>query len=352
MKLLLGDIVERNISYRIVKSLILVTLVIAGIDFLFLVLNELSGLQKDYKLVDIIYYSFFSMPYRLYDLSSYICLVGIIFGLGSLIDQGEIIGTKILGKSNRDITIAAFRPMIILMLIGLCASEFYIPELSRYAEENKILKKQDFSTTKGYWFATEGRISHISSAPDDRTINGITIYEFESDYLPSIIVRADNATLVANEWLLNDPEINFLNRTSTFQKEEKRFTLDFSDRGLPLLMSPKYLSLSDLYLQMNSTISNYREKTLSLEFWRKILQPLITFSLALLAVAFLFGPMRDQKSGQRLLIGIGVSFGVDLCQKLFGSISVVSDIPTLLAVISPVLLVLFIAYLLFQKTSY
>ena len=68
MKLLLGDIVERNISYRIVKSLILVTLVIAGIDFLFLVLNELSDLQKDYKLVDIISYSF----YYLYDLLKYI----------------------------------------------------------------------------------------------------------------------------------------------------------------------------------------------------------------------------------------------------------------------------------------
>ena len=66
MKLLLGDIVERNISYRIVKSLILVTLVIAGIDFIFLVLNELSGLQKDYKQEENYSFCYFQVRYKIY----------------------------------------------------------------------------------------------------------------------------------------------------------------------------------------------------------------------------------------------------------------------------------------------
>ena len=58
-----------------------------------------------------------SMPYRLFDLTAYFSLIGVIFGLGVLSDNGELIGARILGKSYISIAISAFKPVFILILI-------------------------------------------------------------------------------------------------------------------------------------------------------------------------------------------------------------------------------------------
>ena len=61
--------------------------------------------------------------------------------------------------------------------------------------------------------------------------------------------------------------------------------------------------------------------------------------------------MRDQKSGQRIVIGIGVAFGIDLFQKLIGSISVVSNFPAILAVLIPIIFISLLASLIFRRAN-
>ena len=99
MRYLLGDKIDRNISYQVFFALVLVMLAVSGIDFLFLVLNELSEISKNYNFKEVLTYSVMSMPYRLFDLTAYFCLIGVIFGLGALVDNGELTGARILGKS-------------------------------------------------------------------------------------------------------------------------------------------------------------------------------------------------------------------------------------------------------------
>ena len=99
MRYLFGDMIERNISAQIFASLLIVMIAVGGIDFIFLILNELSDLTDSYGLKEILIYSVKSLPYRLFDLTSYVCLIGLIVGIGSLADKGELTGTQILGKS-------------------------------------------------------------------------------------------------------------------------------------------------------------------------------------------------------------------------------------------------------------
>ena len=84
MNYLLGDRVDRNISYQVFLALILVMFAVCGIDFLFLVLNELSDITESYNLRELLTYSFMSVPYRLFDLTAYFCLIGMVLGLGTL----------------------------------------------------------------------------------------------------------------------------------------------------------------------------------------------------------------------------------------------------------------------------
>ena len=177
MRYLFGDIVDRNISSQIFLSLLIVMFAIGGIDFIFLILNELSDLSANYSLKEILIYSIKSMPYRLFDLTSYICLIGLIVGLGYLADKGELVGTQILGKSLSNIVLAAFRPVLLIMLLGLLASEFFIPSLSQSAEENRSLQKERTPLTGGYWNDNGTNLNFVKSTPERNRVLGLTVYE-------------------------------------------------------------------------------------------------------------------------------------------------------------------------------
>ena len=59
--------------------------------------------------------------------------------------------------------------------------------------------------------------------------------------------------------------------------------------------------------------------------------------------------MTAQKTAQTILIAIGVAFTVDLSQKLLGSISVVSEVPTVVSVLLPAILLICISLMLFKR---
>ena len=352
MRLIFGDIIERNISFRVLQSLFLVVIVVGFIDFLFFSLNEFSDLDHNYSFEDVFHYALLSTPYRLYDLSSYFCLIAVILGLGSLNDQGELIATRVLGKSNTSIALAAFRPIFLLMALGLVASEFYIPELSQTAEENRLLKKNILPSNKGYWFASDSRITFFKSAPSRKAFKGITVFELDDDFKPHLIVSSDEAYIKDKKIILRNP--NKVSQDIDSLKEDANngnFTLDQHNMDFSSLLAPKYLSLTELYVQKTLNISEYRRNQLSLEFWRKLLQPLVTLSLLLLALSFLFGPMRDQKSGQRILLAIVTAFLIDLSQKLLASVSIISVIPVFLAVLLPVIIISIVALIFLKKTT-
>ena len=348
MKLLLGDLIERDISYQVLLSLLIVMILIGGIDFIFLFLNELSDLSLLYNLKEILIYCLKSFPYRLFDLTSYICLVGLIVGIGSLSDRGELIGAQILGKSLTSIAVAAFRPVLLIMILGLLASQFVIPGLSQSAEENRSLLQEKVEYDLSYWNRNDQNISSFVSAPERGRILGLTIYELDDNDRISRVIYTQEAFLNFGRWESKNKEIINLQNIAT-QTQDGLERLPVLNLDLDQMLSPRYLSLTNLYIQSKETFSKYRKKQLSLEFWRKILQPMVTFSLVLLAISFLFGPMRENKTGQRILIAIGVAFIVDLSQKLFGSISVVSELPTIVSVLLPVVFIIFISLILLKR---
>tara|TARA_B100000029_G_scaffold475166_1_gene518227 strand:- start:3642 stop:4691 length:1050 start_codon:yes stop_codon:yes gene_type:complete len=348
MKLLLGDLIERDISYQVLLSLLIVMILIGGIDFIFLFLNELSDLSLLYNLKEIFIYCLKSFPYRLFDLTSYICLVGLIVGIGSLSDRGELLGAQILGKSLTSIAIAAFRPVLLIMILGLLASQFVIPSLSQSAEENRSQLQDKLEYDISYWNRGSQNISSFVSAPESGRILGLTVYEFGPNNRISKVIFAKEAFFRSGKWESENKEIINLQDVAT-QTQNKIENLPVLNLDMDQMLSPRYLSLTNLYIQSKENFSKYRKKQLSLEFWRKVLQPLVTFSLVLLAMSFLFGPIREKKTGQRILIAIGVAFIVDLSQKLLGSISVVSEIPTIISVLLPIGFIIFISLILLKR---
>ena len=172
-----GDIVERNISKRVFLSICIVAIAISLLDFLFTLIAEISDLSLTYTLLDALTYSLYSIPGSIYAYLSYICLLGVLIGLGSLKEEGEIIAAKVLGKSNFKMVLASLRPATLIIIIGLIFQELYLPSISQSNEEIRLIKQNRISAEEGYWFASESSINFFGSSPNKNTVTDVEIYE-------------------------------------------------------------------------------------------------------------------------------------------------------------------------------
>jgi len=72
-----------------------------------------------------------------------------------------------------------------------------------------------------------------------------------------------------------------------------------------------------------------------LAFWVKVLQPVVTAALVLMAISFIFGPLRSVTLGQRVFTGVLVGFTFRIAQDLLGPSSLVFGFSPLFAVLVP-----------------
>ena len=352
MNLFLGDLVDENISRKILSSISLVALIIISLDFIFTILSELSDLSATYGLSDAFTYSILSLPYSAYDFLSYICLIGVLVGLGSLSEEGEITASRVLGKSDMNIIWACIKPVILVLILGILSSQFFIPGLSQNSEETRLMKQNRISLDDGYWLASDSSISYFKSTPNSNSIQDIIIYHLDDDYKLKELKRAEEANKTGSSWTLSNLEIiNVQNGVKEYFKQ-----MDWIDgpkeEDFKLILSPKYFSLSKLYKNVSAEQSEYRQNILLLEFWRKALQPIFAILLTILAASFVFGPARDQKVGQRVLTGIILAFSLSISQRLFESMAMVSFLSPFTSVMIPILIVLGLTSFIWRFKSF
>ena len=117
-----------------------------------------------------------------------------------------------------------------------------------------------------------------------------------------------------------------------------------------LMLQPKQLSVRDLwyysdYLQAQGLDgSEYR-----LNFWTEGLKVLAIASLVLVAVSFIFGPLRSAPLGQRVFVGVIIGLGFNTLQNLLGPASMVFGFSPFLAVIVPILVTAMIGTVLLVR---
>jgi lipopolysaccharide export system permease protein len=114
---------------------------------------------------------------------------------------------------------------------------------------------------------------------------------------------------------------------------------------------PEALSLRSLryyirYLKGQNLVSS----DYSLAFWQKLLQPLATASLVIIAISFIFGPLREVTMGQRIFTGVVFGVAFRLTQDLLGPSSVVFGFPPLIAVLLPISFCFILGVYLLNRT--
>ena len=85
-------------------------------------------------------------------------------------------------------------------------------------------------------------------------------------------------------------------------------------------------------ISINNTIQYW------MSFWKKVLQPVATSVLVLVAISFVFGPLRSVTMGFRVFTGIVVGLLFKYMQDLLGPMSTVFGFDPILATLAPIVL--------------
>ena len=129
------------------------------------------------------------------------------------------------------------------------------------------------------------------------------------------------------------------------------WNIDLSPQLLSvLLVDPQRQSISGLF----RFAAYFREEGLEagsyyLAFWKKLLQPAATGALVLLAISFIFGPLREATMGFRIFVAIFIGLGFTIIQRLLEPASLLYGFSPVLAVLFPIIVCFVLGVLLIRR---
>ena len=269
-------------------------------------------------------------------------LIGCLIGLGSLASNSELTIMRAAGVSIGRIVWAVMKPMLVLMLAGILVGEYVAPLTENQAQADRALAQGGGaaqSSKRGMWHRQGQEYVHINAVQPGGLLLGVTRYRFDGERRMQSASFARRAEHRGDHWVLRNVATTHFREgaTEVVESPEERWDIELSPQLLStVVMEPESLSISGLWQYIHylgeQGLNNARYW---LAFWSKVLQPLVTGALVLVAISFIFGPLRSVTLGQRVFTGVLVGFVFRIAQDLLGPSSLVFGFSPLLAVLVP-----------------
>lgn len=340
---------DRHIGKTVLGAVGLVLLAFLGLVTLFALLEELGENDAGYSLLEALWYVLLTTPRRIYEVLPYVAFLGSLIGLGSLAASSEIVILRANGVSPARIFASLTLPVSLVFLLGFGLGEWVAPKAEERAEIFKVRALTDapvVQLSRAYWYREGGMMMRVQGLGGGGELVGVSQYWYGPDRRLERTVSAAKASYVAGtdpHWLLENVRVSRFGPTTVTAEAHDRLRWDGQvDPGVlsvRVLVDPRQLSLADLRIQIGyMEREGLQPATYELALWSKLLQPLAVLGLALLALGFVLGPLRETGMGARLSVGVFVGLGFKYLQDLFAPMSMVYDLPPLLAVLIPVTL--------------
>lgn len=333
---------DRYIGSSVLLAILAVLGIILGLASLFAFIDEMGSVSDSYTVMDVLSFVALTAPRRLYEMLPMAALIGCLIGLGSLASNSELTIMRAAGVSIGRIVWAVMKPMLFLMVAGVLIGEYVAPVTESQAQASRALAQGsgDAQSSKhGLWHRQGEEFIHINAVQPNGLLYGVTRYRFDDQRHMLSSSFARQARFEENYWQLTDVTTTYFRegRTEVINVPQERWDVALSPQLLnTVVMAPESLSISGLWGYIHyladQGLNNGRYW---LAFWVKVLQPLVTAALVLMAISFIFGPLRSVTLGQRVFTGVLVGFTFRIAQDLLGPSSLVFGFSPLFAVLVP-----------------
>tara|TARA_B110000858_G_scaffold123333_1_gene140642 strand:- start:30190 stop:31266 length:1077 start_codon:yes stop_codon:yes gene_type:complete len=342
--------IDKHIRNTVLLAMLVVVSLIISVDLVFTLAEEIADTDDNYSLLNALSFILLTLPTSIYELLPFIALGGALIGLGILAGNNELLVLQAAGVSVWRIVWSVLKPTMLIMLLSLVLGEYIAPQLEQIAQSNKAVQQSgndSIASERGTWRKVGNEYIHINAiAPGGEQLYGVTRYEVANNRRIVSSSFAESAKYIArgdaSYWQLSKVrESNFETAAISAQEYlQEDWQVDLSPELLSvLLVEPDRQSISGLFRFAKFFDSEGLDSaTYFLAFWKKLLQPLATLVLVVLAISFVFGPLRESTMGFRVFVSIGIGLVFTIMQRLMEPASLLYGFNPLLAVLIPIFL--------------
>ena len=343
------------------KAILFATMIclftLVGLSAVIKYVEQLKAVGRgSYGLLEALFYVVLKMPREITIFFPMAALLGALIGLGALASSSELVVIQAAGQSRFKIVLSSMKTAIPMMLLVMLMGEYVAPYTEQKATEfraESISGQSIIRAQVGVWAKDKDNFINIGKVNNGSHLQDVTIYQFGDDQRLQQTTQAKTATYVKKYWQLKGLTITRFeaDEITVSQQDEERWNSTLTPEKLDVVtIEPEDLSISGLYSYINYLDSNKQDAaSYELAFWRKIFQPLSIGVMVLLALSFVFGPLRTVSMGARILMGVIAGFTFYLASETFGPISLVYSLPPVLGAVLPSALFTMIAIVQLRK---
>jgi lipopolysaccharide export system permease protein len=305
------------------KTVLLYTLMAMGVlltlGALFVFISQQSDIGTgDYGTADAFLYTFLNVPEQIFELLPIGAMIGALMGLGNLAAGSELVVTRASGVSVWRIAWPVGLAGVTLALAMYAVGEYVAPPLAQFAKREKTTSKLadvSFAGSSSAWVKDGNLILRVQTGEVDQSFGGVSLFELDGPTRLRSIQRADRISVA-------DPQHWRMHGVATTRFGDDRVDSTIADEvTIQSSINPDFLALAatdpDLltlrgvasyidHLKRNNLDTSFYE----IGYWSRIARMFAVVIVTLLALPFVFGPLRTTGAGTRTVIGamLGIVF--------------------------------------------
>ena len=293
--------------------------VLLTLGALFLFISQQSDIGVgSYSAADAFIFTLLNLPQSAFELLPIGAMIGALMGLGNLASGSELVVTRASGVSVWRIAWPVGLAGLTLSLLMYGIGEYAAPPMAQFAKREKTTNKLadvSFAGSSSAWVKEGNLILRVQTGEVDRAFGGVSLFQLEGPTRLHSIQRAERISVAdPGRWSLHNVA------TTRFEGDHVESEL-VSGIMLKSSVNPEFLGLAATDPQLltlrglASYIDHLRRNSLEtasyeIGYWSRIARLFAVIVVTLLALPFVFGPLRTTGAGTRTVIGVllGVVF--------------------------------------------
>ncbi|MEO6079935.1 MAG: LPS export ABC transporter permease LptG [Steroidobacteraceae bacterium] len=351
-------VLDRYIVKAVGGSVSLVLTVLLTLLALFLFIDEQGWVGVgSYGNLQAVHYVVLNLSATLVQFLPVAALIGSLRATGALAGGSELTVMRASGIPVWRIAVSVLFAGLLMVPFAVVVGEYLAPPLTQMARINKAVQRNANISLTGRssaWIPDGRQILRAERLSGEAGFGGITLFEIAPGNQLLAVGQAHGAHVTADgSWELEgyvqsrfEPQ-----RVSSGSFAAQRLNVSASPAFLGAIASdPKELSQRELRSAIAHLRANGQDsRRYRFAYWSKV-AGLAAIPLAvLLAVPFMFGPLRSAEGGARAMLGLAFGLAYFIFQRMVESGTVVFDLdPLLLAWLPATLLAAAVALLLIR----
>lgn len=357
-------LVDRYIGLAAIQGMLVVWIAMTVLFMIVSLLGELGDTQNDYSSLDVLWFVALTIPRMAYQVFPVSALLGALVGVGGLAASNELVAFRTSGISRLRLALAALAGTMLVTLPVLIMGEWVAPAAEQQARAfrlNEMVGTAIVGGARGMWLRDGADIVNIqrpilSADRGQQSVefNNVVIYRFSDEVNLQRITRAENASHDGRKWTLDNVSHVTLGPegASSRQLDSEVWPTEVKPELLDSAVTrPKLLSIRSLWGYLRYLNENeLDDRIYQAAFWEKVLYPFTVIALVLAGMPFVFGQARSQNVGVRLFFGMTVGGLFMIVSRAFQKVSSVYDLPPLLTMSIPILLLVITAIVVLRRS--